>query len=157
MQALAALQPSVAGFSPWQIAGRKALLCPVWWPLASWASWYWRNISLPPICCQKILAQGGEGALQPDWVLTWRWVHELVWVVAEQSILDVAPAHAAGPCREGGMDTGAWQEVLKLLCSSEERCSLSSQHSQSSAPVVWGSLLWCSCVKQELLFTENIL
>lgn len=38
--------------------------------------------------------------MQPVLVLTWRWVHELLWVVAEQSILDVATAHTAGPWGE---------------------------------------------------------
>lgn len=108
--------------------------CPVWWPLILGAWWHWRNLSLPPICCQKVIAQGGEKkrapccALHPAWVLTWGWVHELLRVVAEQSILDVATAHAAGPCREGGMDAGdglreAWQEVLGAFCNSgsEER------------------------------------
>lgn len=38
--------------------------------------------------------------MQPVLVLTWRWVHELLRVVAEQSILDVATAHTAGPWRE---------------------------------------------------------
>lgn len=33
-------------------------------------------------------------------VLTWGWVHELVWVVAEQSILDVATAYTTGPWKE---------------------------------------------------------
>lgn len=40
------------------------------------------------------------------WVLTWGRVHELLWVVAEQSILDVATAHTAGPCGEREMDAG---------------------------------------------------
>lgn len=94
-------------------AGREALQCPVWWPLTLGPWWHSRNISPSPICCQKVLAQEGERkhtldrALHPGWVLTWGWVHELLWVVAEQSILDVATAHTAGPCREGGMDAGA--------------------------------------------------
>lgn len=58
------------------------------------------------------------------WVLTWGRVHELLWVVAEQSVLDVATAHTAGPCRERGMDAGVWQEILVSLHSSgsEKRC-----------------------------------
>lgn len=38
--------------------------------------------------------------MHPVLVLTWGWVHELVWVVAEQSILDVATAHTTGPWKE---------------------------------------------------------
>lgn len=78
----------------------------MWGPLTSGAWWCWRNISSPPTCCQKVLDQRGERkcipccALHPGWVLTWGWVHELLWVVAEQSILDVATAHATGPWRE---------------------------------------------------------
>lgn len=107
----------------------------MWGPLISGAWWCWRNISSPPTCCQKVLDQRGERkcipccALHPGWVLTWGWVHELLWVVAEQSILDVATAHTTGPWREREMDTRAglraacWEMLGPLHSSgSDERC-----------------------------------
>lgn len=47
------------------------------------------------------------------WLLTWWGVHELLRVVAEQSVLDVAATHSAGPCRERGVDMSWAEECLR--------------------------------------------
>lgn len=46
-------------------------------------------------------------------LLTWWGVHELLRVVAKQSILDVAATHSAGPYRERGMDMSWAEECLR--------------------------------------------
>lgn len=139
----------------------------MWGPLTSGAWWCWRNISSPPTCCQKVLDQRGERkcvpgcALHPGWVLTWGWVHELLWVVAEQSILDVATAHATGPWREREMDTRAglraacWEMLGPLHSSgSDERCRAWPGPCQRCA--FWAGL-WCHPALEEALHVLGML
>lgn len=85
--------------------------------------------------------------MHPVLVLTWGWVHELVWVVAEQSILDVATAHTTGPWKEREMDTGAgltaaWREMLGPLYSSGSNKKYRSWPEPCPRCAFWAGL-WC--------------
>ena len=97
----------------------------------------------------------------PGWVLTRGWVHELLWVVAEQSILDVATAHATGPWRERKMDTRAelrvasWEMLGPLHSSgSDKRCRAWPGPCRRCA--FWAGL-WCYPALEEALHVLGML